>query len=610
MPLSYSDLPVTTGTHCFATYQNYLRSALIERAALVGATIVPPPLINAGDKIKTTFGPWLVAARQAVADILAEGKYGWIPTILATGWINFGPWDLTGDGVNDGNSKNGILHYIHSGLLTSANNKFINDLYTITPGSPIVGINNLFCSENSFFDIFTPGRIGKLKAVGDDHVAFQSAFNSLYGPPVRILNSERRNIFDNPLGTEASSQALNSGIIVAGSFASTTLIDGVYFQLRPDGASPIDMQMTYNLPIAGNCSYVYMYGRYEVTGSITGKNIQVLAWNYTTSAWNVIGVINGQVTNTNNAYQITLTNDYRFMGTCKIRFISTDEEVNSNLYIDYCDVFCDSGTSRFVRVKRTTALPLIGNGNIFATVNTFDEHKWMYYDHGELNALYRSYFRELWFCVELMRYSSLVPPSTTTITSDGKSISSDPKATELLAWTDGVTKFGAAPWGAAPGGLYDSEIHTFFGGATWVSNQYATRCQDISVPNPGATILRIWMPLVMDYYTNPTFLPAFLPGVAWTGGTKVGEFTYFLWPGRKRSYLQLDIAPGLDNHLSKIPSLPTDMPTSLGSNSGVREFFESLAGGGWRDGVQDNIFVYKKSTFFSNPLSPPTIPPP
>lgn len=459
MALAYSDLPVTTRTPLYATYQNFVRDALIERAAAIGVAITPPAVINAGDPIQSTLGPWISACRTAIGAILLDESYGWIPT-LPDGSITFTPWDLYGDGPMDGNDMNGILHYIHTYLIEPDDNKYINDVYTVSAAPPIVGVVPLFCTENS--DWGAGGIIGNLKADDANHVSFKARTGMSYGASVRI---------------------------------------------------------------------------------------------------------------------------------------DLDDVVN---------VYDDTGT-RFVRVRRTGAADLAGNGDITATVNDFDDHRWMYYDKGLLNPPYRGYFREIWFCIELMRYVEInYTPTATGGTSDGKSVFVDGYDTDTDAFAAAQAAFIALPWGAAPGGLYDTENRVLFGISTpgkWSALMYYNRAHNVTLANPGANILKIYLPFLKE----TSLLPPADQSDYWSGGTTVGEYTTV--GNSKRSYLRVNVTVGVDlsvgDKYSADPSGGTFGWISDGSVS-IKGSWDNA----YRGSVKDVIYTNYQSDFFDDALNPPVVPPP
>lgn len=617
MALAYSDLPIVGGaTKCYATYQNLLRSAIDERNNLVGGGVVLPPTIVAGDPIKTTYQQWLKDARVAIEDILTKKKYGYFYTDPFSLAVSFKTLD-----------KNELLRRIHTNNVNFGADKFINDVYVVTPHYPIAGVEALFCSENSAYD-FMGGDVGSIRAFGSDYIAFTPYGTTQEGPPIKTVKDGYYNIFDDPVSLMEDNDVLNTGIVEAGNAAVTkTGPTATYYELRPTKTDPIDIEMGFKIPIADIAkpfAYMNVIGRYEIDDIATAKEITIYMWNYDTNIWDFVNVIKAKLKNadpTKNVdvlYQMGIVSAHHvkpITGDIKIRMLSSNidpTDIVSHLYLNFVSLCYTTvaGSKKFVRVTRTTDAPISGTGNVLAALAT--DRAWMYYDKGVLDPLYQGYDNEIFYALEYLRYTEfdLGTPTINSVdwkSGDGVGVDINSGLSQVNAINNFIGHVYAAAANNPP--AYCS-VHSYlsaFVPVTYTTHMEHYRIHSVTIPDPGPNINRLYIPMVFDYalalfaaaniYPQADFLGTPLPAV--------GVYDYSV--GRKRWWAQYGPPSGALT-LSILTSDPVAdplnwpiplIPPGIDATAIIRLYLD--ADPGWvTKAVVDNKFTYIEG-YFSDP---------
>lgn len=176
---------------------------------------------------------------------------------------------------------------------------------------------------------------GMLTKFADDSngTIFDATSDSLHSLATSIAASA-------PVAAVAVTGTCVTGIVVSGNFSNTSIQNNIYWQLGTTGTSVIDATLTYAVGTGKLANTLRVIGRYQVSGSTSGKYVSVQAYNYKTSTYDTISAtstrINGQTASTDNTYTYALTVDYlSTAGAAIIRFVGSDTTATSNLYLDY-----------------------------------------------------------------------------------------------------------------------------------------------------------------------------------------------------------------------------------------------------------------------------------
>lgn len=130
--------------------------------------------------------------------------------------------------------------------------------------------------------------------------------------------------------TQANSYTLTVGTLISGALADTFTNNSVYQTFRDVSAQPaLDVQYTFTGVPVNPLTYT-LQGRW--TGS---KKLEVYIWDYTNSAWVVLGRLPDTTTDSKHVYPIPSGTDYRSAGQMRIRVLSQPRgAANGYLYVD------------------------------------------------------------------------------------------------------------------------------------------------------------------------------------------------------------------------------------------------------------------------------------
>jgi len=153
-----------------------------------------------------------------------------------------------------------------------------------------------------------------------------------------------------PIDNLATSQALNSGVIDVGSYTDTHTINSVYFRLSPTGAAVINVDLGFTAAADQSTIKLMIVGRYQVTSPTAGKYVNVFVYNHNTA---VFDQLSGTTTRFNHntvdeARTFFLLPEHVNPSSpydVTIRFISSDTNVASDLYLDYVNVITVSAAA-------------------------------------------------------------------------------------------------------------------------------------------------------------------------------------------------------------------------------------------------------------------------
>lgn len=181
----------------------------------------------------------------------------------------------------------------------------------------------------------TPTIAGMLTKFADDAggTVFDATSDSNHAMAVSISASA-------PVAAVAVTGTATVGTVVSGNFSNTSIQNSVYWQIAPTGASALNASLTYAVGTGKLANTLRVIGRYQVSAPTASKFVSVEAFNYKTSSYDVISAtstrINGQTSSTDNTYTYALTVDHlSTAGAAIIRFVSSDVNATSNLYLDY-----------------------------------------------------------------------------------------------------------------------------------------------------------------------------------------------------------------------------------------------------------------------------------
>ena len=142
-----------------------------------------------------------------------------------------------------------------------------------------------------------------------------------------------------PTASAATAGAIVTGTNKSGSYVNTQTQDGVYWQVSPTGAAVLDINLTYAVGTGKSAYQVRVVGRYQ---SGPGRVVDIYAYNYLTSGYEKISSAVTQMQNaaSDATYTYNLNaNHIKTDGTANIRFLSSDTNSGSNLYLDYVPYF-------------------------------------------------------------------------------------------------------------------------------------------------------------------------------------------------------------------------------------------------------------------------------
>jgi hypothetical protein len=186
---------------------------------------------------------------------------------------------------------------------------------------------------------------GMLQKMADDNAgaSFDATSDSQRGLATSLAASA-------PVAITAASGTATP-VVTSGTYVNTNAQNSTYWQITASAAAVIDAQLVYACGTGKLANTVRVIGRYQVSGAVSSKFINVQAWNYKTAGWDTISStttrINGQTSSTDNTYTYALTVDHMSTaGAAQIRFLGSDMTANSNLYLDYVPyLYQQTGTS-------------------------------------------------------------------------------------------------------------------------------------------------------------------------------------------------------------------------------------------------------------------------
>lgn len=224
----------------------------------------------------------------------------------------------------EGNVGNTVGSLSHTFILATGSATDVNSTNILNRiGTPIA------------LDGGTPTIAGMLTKFADDAggTVFDATSDSNHAMATSIAASA-------PVAAVAVTGTATVGTVVSGNFSNTSIQNSVYWQIAPTGASALNASLTYAVGTGKLANTLRIIGRYQVAAPTSGKFVSVEAFNYKTSSYEVISAtstrINGQTSATDNTYTYALTVDHlSTAGAAIIRFVSSDVNATSNLYLDY-----------------------------------------------------------------------------------------------------------------------------------------------------------------------------------------------------------------------------------------------------------------------------------
>ena len=162
------------------------------------------------------------------------------------------------------------------------------------------------------------------------------------------LHELRRQII--PESSNAIASIIYSGNVITGTYSDTFTKNLVYYRLTPTGSDPLDFELQFQpgqnkIPVK-----IKIYGRYEVPAPIAGKWIDVYAYDYNTAAFKKLSVIDNCIfpSTIDISYSFYLRDEFVNLSSpydIRIRFISNDTNIASNLYLDCVKIFTSTDIS-------------------------------------------------------------------------------------------------------------------------------------------------------------------------------------------------------------------------------------------------------------------------
>jgi hypothetical protein len=133
-----------------------------------------------------------------------------------------------------------------------------------------------------------------------------------------------------PLNTVATGDTLTTGSVSSGTYANTFTLDGVFFVLA-SAAGTLDVYFSFSVGTNGETSTATLWSGY-LTG-IT-NTLNAYAYNWTNSAWDQIGTVQGGTSTVTGEQDFDLTNSHTSStGVVRIRFYNTGL-TTASLYTD------------------------------------------------------------------------------------------------------------------------------------------------------------------------------------------------------------------------------------------------------------------------------------
>jgi len=143
----------------------------------------------------------------------------------------------------------------------------------------------------------------------------------------------------------ATGQTDTAGDIDAGSYTSTLIEDGSYFQISPTGAVALEQELLFNIGADRKPNTIKVVGYYEGQNpGAAAKYAQVEAYNYSTSSFDLISSPSNRMNHAtaDEIYEFSFLQDHVDVtgtpGNMRVRFVSGDIAANSDLYLDLVSV--------------------------------------------------------------------------------------------------------------------------------------------------------------------------------------------------------------------------------------------------------------------------------
>ena len=172
--------------------------------------------------------------------------------------------------------------------------------------------------------------------------------------------------------TIATSGVLNSGISNSGSYTSTFIKDGTYWDLSEDSSNGLNVEFTFNIPSGQEAGTVSVTGRY--TGFPTSTHYQNLwIYNYNASAWELLNsnfMPGGQTSDDTYMHEYYERHIDRSNNEVKVQLRHNEATYNPthDLYLDYVNV-----TSIEVVTAEDIANAVWANADGVATVSGIEQ---------------------------------------------------------------------------------------------------------------------------------------------------------------------------------------------------------------------------------------------
>ena len=246
---------------------------------------------------------------------------------------------------------------------------------------------------------------GMLVKMADDNngLDFDSSIDSLHEYRSRII----------PDPSSATGQVLYFGNIITGTYTDTATKNSTYYRLTPTGSNPIDLELQfqpgqYRVPVK-----VRIFGRYQVPAPVSGKWVNIYAYDYNSASFKKLSSPNNQMypSNVDTYYTFYLNDNFINPNSpydVRIRLTSNDTNIASNLYLDYVGLFTSTDIS-------STIMP---------------------YDFAKATWVYK--LNETLSVSELLEFSSVLFIGYVTSVTDAKTFKINDGPTSGSSWHDHV----------------------------------------------------------------------------------------------------------------------------------------------------------------------------
>ena len=144
-------------------------------------------------------------------------------------------------------------------------------------------------------------------------------------------------IGDIPTANVADSGSAVEGTVDSGTYASTALADGTFWQISPDGANALDVQMTFGLGLEKRVSAITIHGRFTAAAV---RYVDIYAYNYDSTSWDKLSNSDTRMNHSATAnadygpFILTDAHQQNSDGECKVRCESVSTTSGDDLYLD------------------------------------------------------------------------------------------------------------------------------------------------------------------------------------------------------------------------------------------------------------------------------------